>query len=300
MIEQYVDEKELRQLISGFLAVVGLIALAAVFGFLVVPGLRNANKPAAPPSVAAPEGQAGWLDPGEYPPTKGYEIPPLDPKTVMTATPALLAKGKELFEANCAPCHGATGEGNGPAAAGLNPPPRNFHKADGWKNGYQIPEIFKTVTEGVPGTGMAAYDYLSPKDRMALVHYVQSLGAFPHGPDDPAAMAALSKELASEGVVVPSRIPVSMAMTKLEQEFHAAAPLRPPEGEDAGLFRRAVWNPGRAAQTLAEAPSWRQSPQALAQEVSAGLPANGFSPAALTFSGEEWVRLQRALEAASR
>ena len=300
MIEEYVDEKELKQLVSGFLAVVGLIALAAVFGFIVVPGLRNANKPEAPPSVAAPEGQAGWLDPGEYPPTKGYVVPPLDPKTVLTATPALLSEGKELFAANCVPCHGATGKGDGPAGGGLNPAPRNFTSPDGWKNGYQIPEIFKTLTEGVPGTGMAAYDYLSPRDRMALVHYVRSLGAFPHGPDDPAAMAALSKGLASSGTVVPNRIPVSMAMAKLEEEYRGAAPLRPPEGEGAALFRRAVWNPARAAETLAQVPAWRQSPEALAKEVSAGVPANGFTPASLTLSGEEWKRFQQVLEAASR
>jgi mono/diheme cytochrome c family protein len=300
MIKDYVDQKELKQLISGFLAVVGLIALAAVFGFIVVPGLRNANKPEAPPSVTPPEGQAGWLDPGEYPPTKGYVIPPLDPKTILTATPALLAQGKELFAPNCAPCHGAAGEGNGPAGGGLNPAPRNFTKPDGWKNGYQIPEIFRTLTDGVPGTAMASYSYLSPKDRMALVHYVQSLGAFQHGPDDGAAMAALSKELASSGVVVPNKIPVSMAMAKLEQEYRAARALQPPEGAEGLLFRRGVWNPSLAAATLAQTPGWRQSPQALAREISAGVPSNGFNPAALTFTGEEWKRFHLVLVSAAR
>ena len=42
-----------------------------------------------------------------------------------------------------------------------------------------MPGIFKTLSEGIRGTSMASFDYLSKKDRMALVHYVQSLGIIP-------------------------------------------------------------------------------------------------------------------------
>lgn len=34
--------------------------------------------------------------------------------------------GKTVFQQNCAVCHGVTGKGDGPAAAGLNPKPANF------------------------------------------------------------------------------------------------------------------------------------------------------------------------------
>lgn len=34
--------------------------------------------------------------------------------------------GAREFAENCASCHGATGQGNGPLAAGLNPPPANL------------------------------------------------------------------------------------------------------------------------------------------------------------------------------
>jgi mono/diheme cytochrome c family protein len=37
-----------------------------------------------------------------------------------------VAKGKDLFNANCAPCHGTDGAGNGPAASALNPKPADF------------------------------------------------------------------------------------------------------------------------------------------------------------------------------
>lgn len=40
--------------------------------------------------------------------------------------PDQIAAGELLYEANCAACHGITGEGDGPASDGLNPPPGNL------------------------------------------------------------------------------------------------------------------------------------------------------------------------------
>ncbi|MFO1519796.1 MAG: cytochrome c [bacterium] len=40
-----------------------------------------------------------------------------------------VAAGKAKFDQLCATCHGMKGEGDGPASAGLNPKPRNFHDA---------------------------------------------------------------------------------------------------------------------------------------------------------------------------
>ena len=40
------------------------------------------------------------------------------------------AKGKMLFETNCASCHGTSGKGDGPVGAALQPPPRNFTVAE--------------------------------------------------------------------------------------------------------------------------------------------------------------------------
>lgn len=301
MIDQYVSPEELRRLVSTFLVTVGAIMIFALFAFIVVPGLRNANKPPAAPAVAAPQGETGWLDPTEYPPERGYVLPPVDPKTVLTASPELLSRGTTLFQQNCTPCHGPTGEGNGPAAAALNPRPRNFTELNGWTNGYRLTEIYKTLTEGIKGTAMASYNYLSAHDRMALGHYVQSLGSFAHGPEDQAALDALAKQFASGGEKVPNKIPVSMAMIKLEAEFVAPPPLSLPVRGDGDLLARFVVDSARAGQTLAEAPSWKEGPPALAAAVVPGSPDNGFAVSAATLSPEQWRALyDELIEVAQR
>ncbi len=42
------------------------------------------------------------------------------------------AQGQTLYEDNCLICHGPKGEGNGPAAAALNPKPFNFTQKKFW------------------------------------------------------------------------------------------------------------------------------------------------------------------------
>jgi hypothetical protein len=144
---------------------------------------------------------------------------------------------------------------------------------------------------------MAAFDYLSKSDRMALAHYVQDLGAFPHGTGSARAVEALSKELATPGEKTPNMIPVSMAMAKLEEEFSAPPPVVTEEDHSPGaeLLRRVVIDPFRAAQTLAGSPAWRQSAQALAASILPGRPRNGFSVSTATLSPSEWQTLQMEL-----
>ncbi len=188
MIEQYVNAEELKRLLSSLLVFMGALVIAGLFASIVVPGLRNANKPPAPMPVNPAVGEPGWLDPAEFPPRRGRVIPPVDARTLIAYSPALIEKGSELFRQNCVQCHGELGHGDGPAASTLNPRPRNFTSPDGWKNGTDLPAIFHTLSSGIPGSGMASFDYFSKADRMALAHYVQALGTFPHGTGTPEAI----------------------------------------------------------------------------------------------------------------
>lgn len=94
-------------------------------------------------------------------------------------TPALLATGKAVYEgtkAGCAACHGVTGEGNGPVAFAVKPPPRNLVK-EPFKNGDSVERIYDTVTNGLPNTRMVGYPNLSDDERWALAYYVREFRA---------------------------------------------------------------------------------------------------------------------------
>jgi len=300
-LEEFASPEELRRLLSSFLVVLGAIIIAALFAFIVVPGLRGANRQSEGPLVTAPRGSSGWLDPTEYPPMKGYDIPPLDPRKVMLPGPEMLERGRTLYAKNCAACHGETGRGDGPGAAGLKPSPRDLTRSAGWKNGTGIAPLYKTLSEGLDGTPMASYDTLKPKDRMSLVHSVRALFAFAPPAEDKAALDALGKSLARSGGTVPDRIPVSMAVAKLSEEaprIRLPRGLRPAVLED--VVAQAVESRSAAARTLAAFPAWKRGGEALAKAVAPGVPGNGFSVSLLTFRSSQWRELHRALASGRR
>jgi len=98
-------------------------------------------------------------------------------KVEETAAPqASAVDAKELY-VTCASCHGDTGEGNGAAAAALNPKPRNFKAPEAeWKNGKTVAGVTKTLKEGI-APGMAKYDYMKDEEIAALANYVIELGS---------------------------------------------------------------------------------------------------------------------------
>jgi mono/diheme cytochrome c family protein len=89
--------------------------------------------------------------------------------------PALVAKGQKLFKPNCAICHGAKGEGNGPSAASLTPKPRNFQK-DPFKFGETYVQILTTIGNGIPNSAMPSWkESLGEADLKALAAYIKSI-----------------------------------------------------------------------------------------------------------------------------
>lgn len=98
----------------------------------------------------------------------------IDMGLVVTPTPEMITNGKALFQNNCASCHGAEGNGDGATGLTLNPKPRNFHSAEGWKNGRKISEIFKTLQKGVTGSAMSPYDAMPVQDRIAILSFIRA------------------------------------------------------------------------------------------------------------------------------
>jgi mono/diheme cytochrome c family protein len=298
MIEKYVNAEEFKKLLGVFSVILLALAIAALFAVIVVPGLRNANKPSA--EVVSAIGETGWLDPAEYPPQRSKVIPAVDPQSLLKPSAELISHGKALFEQNCVQCHGAMGRGDGAGAGTMNPKPRNFTVSSGWVNGFDLPGVYRTISKGIPNSSMASFDYLPRKDRMALAHFVQSLGAFPHGSGNAEAMEALTKELASPGEKTPNKIPVSMAVTKLQEEYRAPTPLiikADDFTEEAQLFRRIIVDRERAGQTLSGLPAAQMDLKELAGDLAANAPGNGFSPAIALLSPSEWKLFDEALRA---
>lgn len=282
---------------SFLVLLVGTVLFVIFFLVLIPTAARWGLEPhtADQPPIPTP----GWLDGTEAPASRGREIPPVDPAEVLSPTPAMLERGKSLFGPNCAACHGQTGAADGPAAKGLNPAPRNFTSADGWKNGTTLAGIFKTLSEGIPGTSMSSFDTLPPKDRMALVHAVRSMGSFDHGRDDPGALQEMAERFKSSGGRIPNRIPVSEAARLLEEEAVPPPPLPFPgendRGPEADLLRRALVDPSRAARALAGLPRWEEDPDLFAAAAAAGAPTNGFSAGTAGLTPSQWKTLHALL-----
>lgn len=92
-----------------------------------------------------------------------------------------LEAGQRAYERHCIGCHGATGNGAGPAARYLNPRPRNFRfgvfkfTSTATGNAPLPSDLFQTLTRGLSGSSMPDFRLLSSETRHDLVEYVRVL-----------------------------------------------------------------------------------------------------------------------------
>lgn len=117
---------------------------------------------------------APLLLPGCNPAAEG---PPGGSATAVAVSAADLEKGREVYKANCVPCHGPEGRGDGPSAATLNPKPRN-HADPELMDTLSDKRIAETVRMGGIISGypnMPASPHLRGEELVALVAYVRSL-----------------------------------------------------------------------------------------------------------------------------
>jgi copper transport protein len=92
---------------------------------------------------------------------------------VVAADADSVAKGKIIYANNCALCHGPAGLGDGPSAAGLNPPPANLQNH---VNAHSSEVLFNWVTNGISGTAMPAFqDSLDERQRWDVINYIRTL-----------------------------------------------------------------------------------------------------------------------------
>ena len=91
--------------------------------------------------------------------------------------PIDIVKGRELYAKNCASCHGERGLGDGPSAAGMNPPPPAVGSAE-LMHDVSPALMYRVVTVGIAGTPMISWSgQLTSDERWDIVSYLTSLRA---------------------------------------------------------------------------------------------------------------------------
>ncbi|MDP6428446.1 MAG: c-type cytochrome [Rhodospirillales bacterium] len=97
------------------------------------------------------------------------------------AAPADKERGAKIYAKRCLMCHGEEGDGDGPGAKRLNPPPRDFTEAlyKFKTTGADDPmpnddDILSMIRDGMPGTSMPGWkDVLSEQEMLDLVLYLK-------------------------------------------------------------------------------------------------------------------------------
>ncbi len=139
-------------------------ALASILLFLVVIAAKNDTSNEKTKSINK------TLQDGS-----GWKAPEYADKLVNRLTDLAEAskKGKEIFDVQCAICHGPEGKGDGAAGMGLTPRPANLtsERVQSQSDG----AIYWKITTGKPP--MASYKgTFSKKQRWQLVTYIRTLG----------------------------------------------------------------------------------------------------------------------------
>ena len=146
----------------------------------------------------------------------------------------VVGRGEELFTKFCALCHGDSGDGGGKFAYLMNPRPRNFQdgkfKLATTQN--QIPtdeDLFRTISNGMPGSAMPPWGHLPKTDIDALVTFVRQIHV-------EATQAGLQDRI-REGSIEASELPSALA----RRSQPGAALVVPPEHQ----FDEIQWFRGR-------------------------------------------------------
>lgn len=269
-------------------------------GYYYVDHLSIANQNAVSPTL--PDSANTFIDIKQT--KKSGASQGVDVKQIMQPTDAMINKGKSLFQTNCSSCHGTNGMGDGPAGAALNPKPRNFHSNQGWKNGRRVVDMYKTIQQGIPGTGMPAFEYLPASDRLDIISFIRTLANdFPKPTDQELAEMDKTFNL-SQGSQASTQIPVAEAMTRLNSEalpemqniYAILSYINSNTGEaGAQLFNRVSSNKLRSLVYLSSSDSWKSSLNDFIRTVTSSPDQNGFLPGVVNLNSKEWNDLYQYL-----
>jgi high-affinity iron transporter len=129
---------------------------------------------------------------------------PLGPKQ-----PPDLTRGAQLFQQDCASCHGARGDAQTPVARQLDPPPIAF--ADRERASQRSPfALYQVINQGLEGTAMQSFAQLPDADKWALAYRASGF-AYPE------ALVERGKRVWDSDPSIRSQIPDLNALSSLSE-----------------------------------------------------------------------------------
>lgn len=290
--------KETPAAVLGLLYPYVLIIILAI-GIFYLSNINNIERQTVPPNVSEVK------EVNDISLQEPKTIPAIDIMKMSKPTDKLIAKGKTIFTNICSTCHGTEGNGQGPGAAALNPPPRNFTQNDGWINGRTISDMYTTLMEGIPNSGMTAYENLTPEDKLGVIHYIRSTFMKDPPVDSKSDLEALDQQYnLSAGVKLPGQIPIENAEELIIKENEAkikkvdqALSLIKKESNtsSAKLFNEVTNNAHTALSYLVNSDSWRKSESTLVDFLTVNVNQDGFNGTVFNLSDSEWNALYNYL-----
>jgi mono/diheme cytochrome c family protein len=121
-----------------------------------------------------------------------------------------LGHGRDVYIRQCSGCHGPTGDGQGPAAPFLDPPPRDYRlgqfKFTSTPRGVKPrrADLERIIRYGAKGTSMPSFRWMADEDVDAVIDYVILLSS--RGELEFRLMKFAQQELAEEDDIVPPAV----------------------------------------------------------------------------------------------
>ncbi len=280
------------------LVYVYVLVILLVIGIIYSENLSNMERQTVPPALPDTTNQ-NVVQTIQEPRTTA----PINLKEIIKPTPDLISEGKKIFTTVCVTCHGADGKGDGPAAASLNPHPRNFTSKQNWVNGPTLSGIYETLQNGIQGSAMVSFTNYTPEQRFALAHYIRSTFVPDPPKVDPDAINDLDQKYhLSEGANIPGQIPIQDAMELMEK--NAKSETKDLDGiinkissdttdEGYQIFSRVTNNKIKAITSLNDNTNWLKNEDGFVNTIVNNVNQNGFDGKIYLLTKDNWNTLYR-------